>query len=46
MTEEKQKTFEESKEKIKNDLAYTAKVNFMAESMEKWKKDSEIVMQL
>jgi foldase protein PrsA len=41
-TEAKQKTFEESKEKIKKDLAYTAKVSYMDELLKKWKDDSVI----
>ena len=41
-TEEKQKAFGESKERIKKDLAYTAKVSYLDEMMQKWKEESEI----
>ena len=45
-TEQKQKTFEESKERIKRDLAYMAKINYLSELMQKWKEESEIEKQL
>lgn len=45
-TESKEKTFEESKERIKRDLAYTAKINYLDESMQKWKEECVVEKQL
>ena len=41
-TQERQMTFEESKERIKRDLAYMVKINYIDESMKKWKEESVI----
>jgi parvulin-like peptidyl-prolyl isomerase len=41
-TNEKQMSYEESKERMKRDLSYSAKINYSNELMKKWKKENVI----